>query len=123
MGTARVAGLTVRQRFVKRALDIVLAVVTTIALSWLLVIVWIVASIDTRANGFFLQARIGRNGRPFRVVKVRTMRHNPDITILLCKIIPIRNSQTVRMGLVDYVNRRIVEIAARKNRGSPGSAG
>ena len=44
--------------------------------------------------------------------------HNPDITVLLCKIIPIKNNQAVRVGLVDYVNRRIDEIAERKNRGN-----
>ena len=44
--------------------------------------------------------------------------HNADITILLCRIIPIKNNQVVRMGLVDHVNRRINEIAEKKNRGN-----
>jgi alpha-L-fucosidase 2 len=44
--------------------------------------------------------------------------HNPDITILLCRILPIKGSQTVRMGLVSHVNKRVDEIAERKNRGN-----
>ncbi|MHC4248943.1 MAG: LamG-like jellyroll fold domain-containing protein [Planctomycetota bacterium] len=40
--------------------------------------------------------------------------HNPNITVLVCKILPIKNSQTVRMGLVDFLNERIEELAARK---------
>ena len=35
---------------------------------------WIVASIDTRSNGFFIQKRVGRNGKKFWVVKIKTMR-------------------------------------------------
>jgi lipopolysaccharide/colanic/teichoic acid biosynthesis glycosyltransferase len=32
------------------------------------------ASIDTRSNGFFIQKRVGRHGKIFRVVKMKTMR-------------------------------------------------
>ncbi len=32
------------------------------------------ATIDTGANGFFTQERIGRDGRRFHVIKLRTMR-------------------------------------------------
>lgn len=35
---------------------------------------WIVASIDTRSNGFFIQTRVGKDGKLFKVVKVKTMR-------------------------------------------------
>ena len=38
----------------------------------------ILASIDTRANGFFVQNRVGRNGRLFSFIKLRTMRHDPS---------------------------------------------
>lgn len=37
-------------------------------------IAWIFASIDTRSNGFFKQRRIGRNAKPFYIVKIRTMK-------------------------------------------------
>ncbi|MBQ5965504.1 sugar transferase [Massilia sp. ZL223] len=36
-------------------------------------ICWIVAAIETRSNGFFIQKRIGRHGRPIRVCKIKTM--------------------------------------------------
>ncbi|MFB4202409.1 sugar transferase [Arhodomonas sp. KWT2] len=41
---------------------------------WLIVLAWLAATVDTRANGFFTQDRVGRHGRVFRVVKIRTMR-------------------------------------------------
>ena len=34
---------------------------------------WILASVDTRANGFFRQVRVGRHGQAFRLIKFRTM--------------------------------------------------
>ena len=39
----------------------------------------IVATLDTGANGFFMQARVGRLGRRFRMIKLRTMRVDPAL--------------------------------------------
>jgi lipopolysaccharide/colanic/teichoic acid biosynthesis glycosyltransferase len=74
------AGLDARQRALKRGLDLVVAVVGLVALGWLVLLGWLAASLDTRANGFFTQTRIGRHGRPFRIVKLRTMRDDPGRT-------------------------------------------
>lgn len=41
-------------------------------------ICWLVASIDTRSNGLFVQIRVGRYGVLFRVFKIKTMRHNAE---------------------------------------------
>ena len=35
---------------------------------------WIVASVETRSNGFFMQKRIGKEGKPFWVFKIKTMK-------------------------------------------------
>lgn len=45
-----------------------------ILLSPLLIILFILAMSSSGRNGFFLQSRIGRNGKPFKVVKFRSMR-------------------------------------------------
>jgi len=42
--------------------------------AWLIILTWLIASIDTRSNGFFMQERIGRFGRRFTVIKIKTMR-------------------------------------------------
>ena len=39
-------------------------------------ICWLVATIDTRSNGLFVQLRVGRNGKLFRIFKIKTMRAN-----------------------------------------------
>ena len=41
---------------------------------WLILLGFLIATIDTRQNGFFTQNRVGRGGRTFKVVKIRTMR-------------------------------------------------
>ncbi|UPT77646.1 sugar transferase [Sulfurovum sp. XGS-02] len=41
---------------------------------WIMVPAWIIASIETKRNGLFMQERIGKNGKPFLVFKIRTMR-------------------------------------------------
>ncbi len=66
-------------RLLKRTFDFVGALMGLILLWWLILIAFILASIDTRQNGFFIQQRVGKDGKLFRVIKIRTMRHLPDI--------------------------------------------
>ena len=72
-------GLTPQQAFLKRACDVVVALVGLILMGWIIVLTAILATIDTHQNGFFIQRRIGRYGRSFHVVKIRTMRSSVDI--------------------------------------------
>jgi len=75
--TIVVAGgpLLFRDRLVKRLLDLAICVPAIILLSPLL----IGATIAVRLSGpgpiFFRQARIGKDGRPFMILKFRTMHH------------------------------------------------
>ena len=68
------AGLGSVQALQKRAFDLFFAVLGLLAAWWLILLAWVVASIDTRSNGFFIQKRVGRHGKMFRVVKMKTMR-------------------------------------------------
>jgi lipopolysaccharide/colanic/teichoic acid biosynthesis glycosyltransferase len=66
--------MTPAQAALKRGFDFLAALFGLVALSWLILICWVLASIDTRSNGFFRQQRVGRHGRLFRIVKIKTMR-------------------------------------------------
>ena len=70
--------MTLPQRTLKRGVDIVLASCGLVALGWLLPFAWLASCCDTRANGFFRQKRVGKNGRAFNVIKIRTMRVCPS---------------------------------------------
>ena len=58
---------------IKRASDLVFAAVAMIALSPVLLLCAIVTFVDGGRGVFFRQERIGRYGKPFKVIKFRTM--------------------------------------------------
>lgn len=68
----------------KRAFDFVFSLIGLMITWWVILITWFLAAIDTNANGFFIQNRVGRYGRSFGVIKIRTMRldvlHRTNIT-------------------------------------------
>ena len=57
-----------------------MALVGLLAIWWLILVAFFAASLDTRGNGFFVQSRVGKGGRVFRVVKIRTMRSDGENT-------------------------------------------
>lgn len=69
-----------RDRLLKRAFDLAGASVGLVLTGWLIAVAWLAATVDTGRNGFFRQKRVGRNGRVFRVIKLRTMRDEPERT-------------------------------------------
>jgi lipopolysaccharide/colanic/teichoic acid biosynthesis glycosyltransferase len=58
----------------KRLFDLFFAFFGLLSFSWLIFLCWLVASFDTRSNGFFLQTRVGQCGKLFKVIKIKTMR-------------------------------------------------
>jgi len=59
--------------FCKRLLDILFSALLLVVLFPLLLIVTLVAAYDTAGAPFFVQTRMGRGGKPFRMIKFRTM--------------------------------------------------
>ena len=64
---------------IKRGFDLVFSIVGLLLLGWLILVTYIVASVDTSRSGFFIQKRVGRFGRSFGLIKLRTMREDADI--------------------------------------------
>ena len=69
------ASMSLQQRFVKRMFDILFSLIGLLLLWWLIVLAWLVATIETRSNGLFLQKRVGKEGKMFTVIKIKTMSH------------------------------------------------
>ncbi len=69
-----------REEWTKRVMDLSLASMGLILFAPVIAAAWIVATLETRKNGFFLQERVGKDGKLFRVVKIRTMREIPGHT-------------------------------------------
>ncbi|SDO62964.1 Sugar transferase involved in LPS biosynthesis (colanic, teichoic acid) [Halomonas shengliensis] len=68
------------QAIQKRAFDVVVSAVGLTLSGWLILLAWVAASLDTRSNGFFTQRRVGKDGRLFTVVKIKTMRPSRELT-------------------------------------------
>jgi len=115
--------LSARDSFLKRTFDVALACVGLLLSYWLILLAWIAASLDTRSNGFFVQERVGLNGKLFKVVKIKTMRpmkemnttvtakHDPRITSLgsffrKTKIDELPQLWNVLLGHMSFVGPR-----------------
>lgn len=73
MDTNNARGLTGLSVIAKRAFDILVSFIGLVLTGWLIILAWLVASIETRSNGFFIQGRVGRGGKLFFVIKIKTM--------------------------------------------------
>ena len=43
-----------------------------------MLIMWIIASLETGQNGLFIHERIGQHGKPFKMFKIRTLKGDYD---------------------------------------------
>jgi lipopolysaccharide/colanic/teichoic acid biosynthesis glycosyltransferase len=57
----------------KRFFDIFFSLLMLIFFFWILLVAWLIAVIDTRSDGIFIQERIGQYGKRFRIYKLRTI--------------------------------------------------
>jgi lipopolysaccharide/colanic/teichoic acid biosynthesis glycosyltransferase len=65
--------IDLKKNMAKRLFDIVFALFTLLLFSWLLLILWCIAIVDTDTNGMFIQERIGQFGKKFKIYKFRSM--------------------------------------------------
>lgn len=66
--------ITKTQLRTKRSFDILFSILLIPVLFFPIVCFLIIATIDTRQFGLFLQTRIGQHGKPFYIYKIRTLR-------------------------------------------------
>jgi len=82
--------------YIKRLFDIVVSLIGIFLTFWVMCIAWIIASIETKSNGLFMQKRIGRYAKPFWVFKIKTM----------------KESDTIRSTVTTSLDRRITKSGA-----------
>lgn len=66
--------LTKIDRTIKRAFDLFFSSFGLVFFCPIILLGYIVSSLDTRSSGFFIQDRVGLQGRIFKVIKLKTMR-------------------------------------------------
>ncbi len=62
------------QKVTKRLFDLFFSFFGILIFSPIILLGYIISSIDTKSSGFFFQDRVGVHGRIFRVIKLKTMR-------------------------------------------------
>jgi exopolysaccharide biosynthesis polyprenyl glycosylphosphotransferase len=73
--SAKIAGWNF---IVKRAMDLTIAGVVLVGLSWIFLLFALLIKLDSDGPVFFKQERVGRNGRRFMCYKFRTMIQNAE---------------------------------------------
>ena len=80
------------QKVLKRGLDIIVSILGLCLIGWIILICIFIARIETKKSGLFRQKRVGRYGKLFEVIKLRSMKdivgvsttvttdHDPRIT-------------------------------------------
>lgn len=61
------------QRYIKRTIDLILALVLLLPVLLLLAICYVAIKFETKGPAFFVQERPGLNGKIFKIYKLRTM--------------------------------------------------
>ena len=65
-----------QQPYWKTIFDFIFSIILIALLLPLLIFLLIIASIDTKSYGIFLQTRIGQYGKPFVIYKFKTLSHD-----------------------------------------------
>ena len=55
----------------KRSFDILFSLIGLLIFSWVIIINWLIAAIETKSNGFFIQKRVGKGGSLFTLIKIK----------------------------------------------------
>ncbi|HHD78552.1 MAG TPA: sugar transferase [Epsilonproteobacteria bacterium] len=71
--------LSTLDKIEKRLFDIIFSIVGIGVSWWIMILAWIVATVETKSNGLFVQERIGRDAKKFHVFKIKTMKKVDNI--------------------------------------------
>lgn len=63
---------------IKRAVDLLVSVITLAITSPIFLILAVIIKLDSKGPVFFIQERVGKNGKPFKFFKLRTMVDNAE---------------------------------------------
>lgn len=88
--------MTSTQIFLKRLFDVMASLVGLIFSFPVIIIAWLLASIDTKSNGMFMQKRVGKDANLFTIYKIKTMRNTKTTR---SAIAGMNQSEITKMGM------------------------
>ncbi|MDO3426234.1 sugar transferase [Chryseobacterium sp. APV1] len=69
-----------RYRYLKKYIDFILSIFLIVLFLPLLIILFIIASVDTQSNGIFFQKRVGQYGKIFTIYKFKTIHDRKKVS-------------------------------------------
>jgi undecaprenyl-phosphate galactose phosphotransferase len=98
-------------RVIKRSLDILLAALSLPIVIPVLICIYFLVKFDSKGDVFYSQKRIGRNGRLFNFIKIRTMyENNEEILENYLKQNPIKKEEWDKYKKLKGYDPRITKI-------------
>ena len=73
--------LSSQQHILKRIFDLLFSILLLPVVVPIVFVLWVLASISTGNNGWFVQTRIGHQGKAFKLYKIRTLKGRNHQTI------------------------------------------
>ena len=64
-----------KDRLIKRSFDLCCSFLGLIFCTPIIFIAWVTSAIETKSNGFFIQNRVGLNGKLIKIIKIKTMKN------------------------------------------------
>lgn len=65
-----------KDKLIKRSFDLCCSFFGLIFCTPIILIAWVISAIETKSNGFFIQNRVGVNGKLIKVIKIKTMKNS-----------------------------------------------
>ncbi|HLG73141.1 MAG TPA: undecaprenyl-phosphate glucose phosphotransferase [Chloroflexota bacterium] len=63
---------------IKRAMDVVVSMLVLVFMSWFMAIISVLVKLDSRGPVFYIQERVGKDGKVFPCIKFRSMMHRAE---------------------------------------------
>ncbi len=96
----------------KRTFDILFSLFGLLFIGWVVLFFWILATFETKSNGFFFQNRVGQFGKIFKIAKLRTINPKSEkitplgIFLRKYKIDELPQLWTILIGKMSFVGPR-----------------
>jgi len=90
--------MTTGTRFLKRLFDIIFSLIGILLTFWIMLIAFLIASIDTKSLGLFIQERVGREDKLFNVFKIKSMKVIKDIKDIDTSITTSKDIRITKSG-------------------------
>ena len=85
---------------VKPTLEITLAALLLLPSAPFIALAWLAIKLSSRGPGFYIQTRSGKNGKPYRIIKIRSMKHCRTVASNTNWANPTGDARVTRVGAI-----------------------